>query len=70
MAKTEKSFSEDPQQKGAPRDHVLHIRAVEMASGAGFLVPIAGSIMRMPGLPKEPAALGINLTEEGIEGLF
>lgn len=70
MAKTEKSFSEDPQQKGAPSGHILHIRAVEVASGAGFLVPIAGSIMRMPGLPKEPAALGINLTEEGIEGLF
>lgn len=70
MAKTEKSFSDDPQLRGAPSGHTLHIRAIEVASGAGFVVPIAGSIMRMPGLPREPAALQIDLTEEGVTGLF
>lgn len=70
IAKSEKSFTDDPAWRGAPGDHVLHIRAVEVSSGAGFVVPIAGSILRMPGLPAKPAAQQIDLTEDGLRGLF
>ncbi len=71
MAKTEKSFSDDPHNIGRPRDFTLSIREIEIAAGAGFLVPIAGNIMRMPGLPAHPAAEGIDIDDEGtISGLF
>ena len=71
MAKTQYSFSSDPDQLGAPEGHVLKVREVRLSAGAGFVVAICGSIMTMPGLPRHPAALDIRLNEDGeIEGLF
>jgi formate--tetrahydrofolate ligase len=71
MAKTQKSFSDDPHKKGRPRDFSIRIREIEIAAGAGFLIPIAGDIMRMPGLPRHPAAEQIDIDEHGkISGLF
>ncbi len=71
MAKTQYSFSTDPKLLGAPNDHVVAIREVRLASGAGFLVCICGDIMTMPGLPRVPAADKIHVDELGrIEGLF
>ncbi len=71
MAKTQVSFSADPAQLGAPSGHVLPVREVRLAAGAGFIVAICGDIMTMPGLPKVPAAHGIHVNANGeIEGLF
>ena len=71
VAKTQYSFSTDPDLKGAPSGHVLPIREVRLSSGAEFIVVICGAIMTMPGLPKVPAADSIKLNEKGeIEGLF
>lgn len=71
MAKTQKSLSDNPDLLGRPKDFVITVREIEIASGAGFLVPITGEIMRMPGLPEEPASEKIDITEEGeIIGLF
>ena len=71
MAKTQYSFSTDPALLGAPRDHIVEIREVRLAAGAGFVVAICGSIMTMPGLPRRPAAQDIRVNSEGlIEGLF
>src|SRR5690606_2473980 len=71
MAKTQYSFSTDPKLLGAPSDHVVGIREVRLASGAGFLVCICGDIMTMPGLPSVPAADSIRVDEKGrIDGLF
>ena len=71
MAKTQYSFSTNPALLGAPRDHIVEIREVRLAAGAGFVVAICGSIMTMPGLPKKPAAQDIRVNSEGlIEGLF
>jgi len=71
MAKTQYSFSTDPNLKGAPNDHVLNIREVRLSAGAGFVVAIAGDIMTMPGLPRVPAAEAIHLDDSGlIQGLF
>ena len=71
MAKTQMSFSTDPEAKGAPEGHNIHIREVRLANGAGFIVAIAGDIMTMPGLPKVPAAESIDIDAEGrISGLF
>lgn len=71
MAKTQYSFSTDPRLLGAPDDHVVAIREVRLAPGAGFLVCICGDIMTMPGLPREPAADSIRVNDGGkIEGLF
>lgn len=71
MAKTQMSFSTDPEAKGAPEGHTLHIREVRLANGAGFIVAIAGDIMTMPGLPKVPAAENIDIDSDGrISGLF
>ena len=71
MAKTQYSFSTDPERKGAPVDHVVPIREVRLAAGARFLVVICGEIMTMPGLPRRPAACDIGLDGEGqIYGLF
>jgi formate--tetrahydrofolate ligase len=71
MAKTQYSFSTDPNLKGAPNDHVLNIREVRLSAGAGFVVAIAGDIMTMPGLPRVPAAEAIHLDNSGlIQGLF
>jgi formate--tetrahydrofolate ligase len=71
MAKTQVSFSADPKLLGAPSGHVLPVREVRLAAGAGFIVAICGDIMTMPGLPKVPAAHGIHVNPEGeIDGLF
>jgi formate--tetrahydrofolate ligase len=71
MAKTPYSFSTDPGLLGAPSNHRLKVREVALAAGAEFLVVICGDIMRMPGLPRVPAANKIHVNEQGqIEGLF
>jgi formate--tetrahydrofolate ligase len=71
MAKTQYSFSTDPNLRGAPTHHVVPIREVRLSAGAGFVVVICGEIMTMPGLPKAPAAEAIRLDEEGlVQGLF
>jgi formate--tetrahydrofolate ligase len=71
IAKTQKSLSDDMHKKGRPRDFTVKIREVELSSGAGFVVPIAGTIMRMPGLPSKPSAEKIDIDENGnITGLF
>jgi formate--tetrahydrofolate ligase len=71
MAKTQYSFSADPDAKGAPSGHLLPIREVRIRAGAGFLVVVAGGIMTMPGLPRRPAAMDIHLDDSGrIDGLF
>jgi formate--tetrahydrofolate ligase len=71
MAKTQYSFSTDPNLRGAPTDHVVPIREVRLSAGAGFVVAICGEIMTMPGLPKQPSSEKIFLNDMGlIEGLF
>ena len=71
IAKTQYSFSTDPNLKGAPTGHVLPVREVRLSSGAEFIVVICGDIMTMPGLPSVPAANSIKLNTKGeIEGLF
>ncbi len=70
IAKTQKSLSDDPDLIGRPRDFMLHVREIEIAAGAGFVVPITGEIMRMPGLPDTPSAENIDIDEHGnISGL-
>jgi len=70
VAKTQYSFSTDPQLKGAPSNHVVAIREVRLSAGAEFIVVIAGDIMTMPGLPRTPSAVAMHLNEAGeIEGL-
>jgi len=71
IAKTQKSLSDDQNKKGRPRDFTVKIREIEIAAGAGFVIPIAGSIMRMPGLPEIPSAELIDIDKDGnISGLF
>jgi formate--tetrahydrofolate ligase len=71
MAKTQKSLSDNPRLLGRPKDFIITVREIEIASGAGFLVPITGNIMRMPGLPAHPASEGIDIDDDGnISGLF
>ncbi|CAK1249186.1 formate--tetrahydrofolate ligase [Fructobacillus tropaeoli] len=71
MAKTQYSLSDDPKKLGAPKDFTVHIREFVPKLGAGFLVALTGSILTMPGLPKHPAALDIDIDENGqITGLF
>ena len=71
IAKTQKSLSDNPALLGRPKDFVVTVREIEIAAGAGFLVPITGDIMRMPGLPEHPASEKIDITNDGtIEGLF
>lgn len=71
MAKTQKSLSDNPELLGRPKDFVITVREIEIASGAGFLVPITGEIMRMPGLPETPSSERIDIDNEGnISGLF
>lgn len=70
MAKTQYSLSDDPKKLGAPKDWILTVTDVHLASGAGFIVVVAGNMMLMPGLPKSPQALRMNLNEDGtIAGL-
>ena len=71
IAKTQYSFSTDATQRGAPSGHVVDIREVRLAAGAGFVVLVCGDVMTMPGLPKVPAAEGVDIDEDGkIVGLF
>ena len=71
MAKTQYSFSTDPNQRGAPTGHVIPVREVRISAGAGFIVVVCGEIMTMPGLPRKPAAETIRINNNGeIEGLF
>jgi len=71
VAKTQKSLSDNPELLGRPKDFVVTVREIQISSGAGFLVPITGDIMRMPGLPDEPSAYNIDIDNDGnIEGLF
>ncbi|MBK5920471.1 formate--tetrahydrofolate ligase [Rhodothalassium salexigens] len=71
IAKTQYSFSADPDRLGAPTGHTLPVREVRLAAGAGFVVALAGEILTMPGLPRQPAAEAITLTDAGeIDGLF
>jgi len=71
IAKTQKSLSDNPKLLGKPKDFVVTVREIELSAGAGFVVPITGKIMRMPGLPSKPAAEDIDVDNEGnITGLF
>ena len=71
IAKTQKSLSDNPKLLGRPKDFIITVREIEIASGAGFLIPITGDIMRMPGLPAHPASERIDINEDGeISGLF
>jgi formate--tetrahydrofolate ligase len=71
IAKTQKSLSDNPELIGRPKDFVVTVREIEIASGAGFIIPITGDIMRMPGLPEHPASENIDIDEHGnITGLF
>jgi formate--tetrahydrofolate ligase len=71
MAKTQYSFSTDPNLRGAPTGHTVPVREVRLSAGAGFVVAICGEIMTMPGLPRNPSSEKIFLNDQGyIEGLF
>ncbi len=71
IAKTQKSLSDNPALLGRPKDFIITVREIEIASGAGFLIPITGSIMRMPGLPGHPASENISIDNYGnITGLM
>jgi formate--tetrahydrofolate ligase len=71
VAKTQYSFTTNPDAKGAPNDHVINVREVRLSAGAEFVVAICGEIMTMPGLPKVPAAESIDIGPDGrIVGLF
>jgi len=70
VAKTQSSFSTDPQARGAPENHTVNIREVRLAAGAEFVVMVCGDIMTMPGLPKVPAAEKIDLVDGKVVGLF
>lgn len=71
IAKTQKSLSDKPELKNRPSGFIVNIREIEIASGAGFVIPIAGDIMRMPGLPEIPSSEFIDIDNDGnISGLF
>jgi formate--tetrahydrofolate ligase len=71
IAKTQKSLSDNPALLGRPKDFIITVREIEIASGAGFLIPITGNIMRMPGLPAQPASENISIDNQGnITGLM
>lgn len=71
IAKTQKSLSDNPALLGRPKDFIVTVREIEIAAGAGFLIPITGDIMRMPGLPEHPSSEKIDIDDNGnIEGLF
>jgi formate--tetrahydrofolate ligase len=65
IAKTQQSLSDNPNLLGLPRDFIVTVREIKIASGAGFLIPITGEILRMPGLSKMPAAYNIDIDDEG-----
>ena len=66
MAKTQMSFTDDPKKLGAPEDFTIHIRDIRLSNGAGFIVALTGAVMTMPGLPKVPAANGMDIDADGI----
>ena len=71
MAKTQKSLSDDPAKIGRPTGFEITVREIEIAAGAGFLIPITGDMMRMPGLPAAPSSENIDIDSNGeISGLF
>src|SRR6266705_1403706 len=70
VAKTQYSFSTDPQLRGAPENHVINVREVRLAAGAEFVVMICGDVLTMPGLPKVPSAVKIDLVGGKVVGLF
>ncbi len=71
IAKTQKSLSDNPKLLGRPKDFIITVREIEIAAGAGFVIPITGNIMRMPGLPGKPASEHIDIDRKGnISGLF
>ena len=71
MAKTQNSLSDDPKKLGRPLGFTVTIRDVKLCAGAGFVVAYAGDILTMPGLPKKPAALSIDIDDDGnVVGLF
>ena len=71
MSKTQKSISDNPSLLGAPKNYTLNIDEIKLASGAGFIIAMAGGIIDMPGLPKIPAACNIDIDKNGkISGLF
>ncbi len=70
IAKTQNSFSDDAKKLGRPKDFIITVREIEVAAGAGFIIPITGDILRMPGLPNIPAALAMDIDNDGkISGL-
>jgi formate--tetrahydrofolate ligase len=71
VAKTQYSFSTDPQLRAAPSDHKINVREVRLAAGAEFVVMVCGDVMTMPGLPKVPSANKIDIDDNGkVVGLF
>ena len=66
MAKTQKSFSDNEKKIGRPKDFIVTVREFEIAAGAGFLIPILGNMMRMPGLPSVPASEGMHIDDNGV----
>jgi formate--tetrahydrofolate ligase len=70
IAKTQNSFSDDAKKLGRPKDFIITVREIEVAAGAGFVIPITGDMLRMPGLPNIPAAMGMDIDNDGkISGL-
>ncbi len=70
IAKTQNSFSDDSKKRGRPKDFTITVREIEIAAGAGFVIPITGDMLRMPGLPNVPAAMEMDIDNEGkISGL-
>ncbi len=71
IAKTQYSLSDDANLLGRPKDFVITIRDIKISAGAGFIVPLAGSVMTMPGLPKVPQAQEVSVDEKGnVQGLL
>jgi formate--tetrahydrofolate ligase len=66
IAKTQQSLSDNPALLGLPSDFIVTVREIKIASGAGFLIPITGPILRMPGLAKAPAAYNIDIDDDGV----
>ncbi len=69
IAKTPTSLSDDPKLIGRPKNFTVTVREILIAAGAGFLIPLTGDILRMPGLPKSPQAERIDLGDDGITGI-
>jgi formate--tetrahydrofolate ligase len=66
MAKTQKSFSDNESMVGRPEGFIVHVREIEIAAGARFIIPILGQMMRMPGLPGKPASESMTIDNDGV----